>query len=486
VKRKLFFSSIIPGLLAVFLTGLLFFFAFPPFNCWYLSWIAFLPLLLVVHDHPFSDALLGVAAGFFFHAVLLSWLFNVAGPFYLLLAVYLSFFWGIFFFLMACLPARGRIFIAPALWFFLEILQANLLTGFPWLPLGLSQAGNHFILPFASLAGVSGISTLVVMANFAVRYGWKKEGIISGLSAAIVLTVAVGFSLLSPPSPFTGQSLTVAVIQEDIPSSLHRPPERILAAHLSTTRSLLQTIRPDLVVWPESAFPDVLNENPFLVAYLQQFCEENRCALLLGGIESERNNYYNAAFLFHDGTVETCHKTHLVPYGEYLLGDRFPFIRNCYRKIAGYTPFLSPGERHPVFRIKNIPFSVLICFENIFSPIARECRASGAGALMVITNDSWFGRSLGPYQHFAHSILRAVETGSCVVQAALTGESGVVLPDGTVSQRITERGKTIFVKGSMITTIPIARAVTPYTELGDIPPAVVALFILGVLLCGKK
>ena len=184
VKHKLKF--LLPVASAVILA-----LAFPPFNLWYLAWFGFGPLILSLEENDASGNFFkGWTAGFIFNSILLSWIFTVSGPVYLLLCLYLGLFWALFFALIFSFPSWKKILLGTCAWFFIEILLTCLFSGLPWLPLGLSQWNNSALNRVASATGVYGISCLLMWSNLAIFYGIRKKRF-PELLALIVLVSAI-------------------------------------------------------------------------------------------------------------------------------------------------------------------------------------------------------------------------------------------------------------------------------------------------------
>jgi apolipoprotein N-acyltransferase len=154
-----------------------------------------------------------------------------------------------------------------------------------------------------------------------------------------------------------------------------------------------------------------------------------RIPLLVGTPVGEGDKIFNAALLIDpEGNIlQEYRKVHLVPFGEYVpLGPVFSWLR----KFVLMGDF-SPGHEFTVFRPSSIaPFSVLICFEDLFPYLSRRFIREGARWLIVITNDAWFGRSAASLQHLQASVFRAIEGRVWVVRAANTGWSGFIDPAG--------------------------------------------------------
>lgn len=468
--------------------GIILSFAVPPSVRWQIAFFALIPLLLSAEENSGKNFLFGMTAGFFFYAITLFWLYNVAGPIYLLLALYLSVYWGVFLYLVFALPEKGRIFTAAFIWCLLEIIMSGLLTGFPWLLLGISQWQNARILKIAGLFGIYGISFLLVLGNLTVFYALRKRYVVSFLVSVLIFT-AVFFL---PSEIIYGKIdnagvLEVMLVQPNIDASLEENPYTTLKTVESVTFENLKNNKPDIVIWPEGSFPDNIDEYPDVLDGLKLLTEEQGFCLVLGTFSSADGGIYNSAFLVKGDNVQTYKKIRLVPYGEFILGGRYRFIRNVFEGIADYIPATKHGTELTLFTVDGEKkIAPLICFENVFPGMAGDFVRAGGELFVVITNDSWFGRSAGPHQHFAHNVIRAAETGRCFVQGSLTGISGVVSPVGVIENVVRKNGEKLFVNGGLFHNVPLVRGKTFYTQTGDVPLFMLSVIFTGVILCRRK
>src|SRR5439155_56290 len=190
----------------------------------------------------------------------------------------------------------------------------------------------------------------------------------------------------------------------------------------------------DLLLWPEAAIPGWLAEMPAWDTAFAALAREGRTPILTGGIHAVRSDvYYNAAF-FYDSTGQW--RTYPV-YGKHYLVpvvERVPFVPvRLFRSVPGLRQWsggFSPGPTLPVYQTKIGRLGVVICYESAFEELARAYRRAGAAFLVNITNDAWYGRTAGPYQHASHLVLRAIETRAGIARAANDGISEFVDPLG--------------------------------------------------------
>jgi apolipoprotein N-acyltransferase len=193
---------------------------------------------------------------------------------------------------------------------------------------------------------------------------------------------------------------------------------------------------------------------------------------------------YNVACFIAGGEVSYHAKLHLVPYGEFLPGRRFRAVRAVYRRASPMIPETTPGSEYTLFPLGGAKFAALICFENLFPELAAEYAARGAEFFVTLTNDSWYGDSPGPRQHFAHNAFRAIETGRYVIQVATSGVTGIVSPDGRVTL-LEENGRNVCTAGVLRGTVTPLRTRTVYGILGDLPLMLALLLLTGGVLCRK-
>ena len=141
------------------------------------------------------------------------------------------------------------------------------------------------------------------------------------------------------------------------------------------------------------------------------------------------------------------------------------------------------GSNYVSFRLNDLIFSDLICYESSFPRYARKFVQNGADFLIIQANDGWLGTSAGPFQHFAQAQLRAIENRTPIVRGGNTGISGFILPNGKVMTK-TSLGKQVIIKESL----PIYNAGTFYTFYGDVFAAIsfVIFLFIGPVNCLKK
>jgi len=358
--------------------------------------------------------------------------------------------------------------VAPFVWVAAEWARGHVLGGFPWGTLGYSQYLRLPVIQIAEVGGVHAVSFVVLAVNAAVAgclvLPWQRA--LAGVALAAALlggTVLFGHSRLAEPA--TPGGVRIAVIQPAIDQPLKWDPNHATAT-LGITTSLTREAgaeRPDLIVWPETALPVALRRSSDVLASLTDLSRRLRVPLLIGSLDVETGTpprLHNSAFLLSDrGIVGRYDKMHLVPFGEFVpLSGVLGFVRGW----AEFISELEPGSSPVVFQGPPAPFGVVICYEGIFPDLVREFVKSGARVMVNMTNDAWFGRTDGPWQHLAMYPFRAVEHRTAVVRAANTGVSALIAPNGQIVRRLT-----LYHRGTMSELLPLREGQTLYLRFGE-------------------
>jgi apolipoprotein N-acyltransferase len=377
---------------------------------------------------------------------------------------------------------------APFFWVAAEWVRGHLMGGFPWGSLGYSQSRQLSVIQVAELGSVDAVSFVVLAVNAALAglavLGRRPALAGLGLAGTLVLAVlAFGSWRLAEPEG-SGQA-TVTVMQPSIEQPLKWDPrhlESTLAVYAALTRSAAAD-RPDLIVWPETASPTLLRQDPALLGHLRELAAAAQVRLLVGSVDVDERTraVFNTAFLVTDGGIAGRYdKIQLVPFGEYVpLASVIGFVRGW----AQFISELTPGARAVVFPGPPAPFGVVICYEGIFPGLVRRFVQGGARLVVNMTNDAWFGRTDGPLQHLAMYPFRAVEHRTAVVRAANTGVSAFVAPSGRIVERLG-----LYERGLLKGTVSLRERETVYTRLGDWLPclsAAVSAAALGAAALGR-
>lgn len=377
-------------------------------------------------------------------------------------------------------PAGGYwcyLVFLPAVWMLLEWTRGWFLTGFPWLALGygLSDAPLAGLAPVTGVFGMSWAVALtagVLLAVIHARALRARLVLTGGIAALWVGAGLLGQIQWTQPA---GAPLRLALVQGNIEQDMKWRPEW-LAATLRQYRELTEAHwDKDVIIWPEAAIPALHHQvADTYLAELEAARAEHGADLLMGILlyDFTQQRYYNAVLKLGE-PPRFYFKRHLVPFGEY-----FPvpdFVRQWLRLMnLPYSDFTPGAGQQPLLEAGGQPLGVSICYEIVFGEeLIRDLPE--AALLVNVSNDAWFGDSIGPHQHFQIARLRAMETGRYLVRATNTGITAVIAPDGAVTARLPS-----FVADVLeAEAVPYAGA-TPYVRWGNGP--VVAL--AGVMLLG--
>ncbi len=478
-------------------SSLLLFLSFPPAGLWPAAWIAFIPLFNAAEGRSLKQTVqLFFVCGFFFWLGAVSWISAVTFPGMLLLCGYLALYFacfGLVFPLSRRMPqAFAPVFLAAA-WTALEYLRGWLLTGFPWALLGHTQYLNLPAIQISDITGVWGVSFVLMFFNAAfypVFSGRQPlDTAAKRVAPAIICVMAVMtyglFRLFTPPA---AGDFKIALIQANIPQKLKwavSSSDFIVDKFLGISSEAVINDKPDMVIWPEASFPELMGRETGLYRRLRGAVHEWDTPLLFGAVLREGEGYYNGAFLLSPGgeIAGEYRKIHLVPFGEFIPFRKTLSFLETFVPIGDFYPgrefrIFSAAGRGPDNAGKQHKFAVLICFEDAFPGLSRSFVREGAGLLVNITNDAWFGRSGAPAQHLQSSVFRAVENRVWVARAANTGITAVIDSKGKIGDMVKDkRGDPLFTEGYLSVQAGDAEpGGSFYTRNGDL--AVYLCFIL--------
>ncbi len=375
---------------------------------------------------------------------------------------------------------------AAAAFAFTEWLRAEGLgeLGVPFASLGYTQVATVFA-PLAAFAGTYGITFLLCVLGAYAAYALRMRPVRgSGVDAALAVVVATACAALAfvfwPARTYPAPTVRVAAVQGDIPQSLKFAPGALAEAVERYTRLTLGVAHahPALVVWPETVIPAAVNQTPGLQSRFSTLARKVNAELVVGTLVVAPSGAYNVLEAFRpDGTLATVYrKRQLVPFAEHL-----PL-----RTLLAWIPWtanisnFSEGNDDGLFAAAGLRFGPILCWESAFTKIVNGDVDDGATALVVATDDAWFGRTAGPYMHAQIAQMRALETGRWIVRAASTGISGIIAPDGRYV-RASALGETTVVTGK------IGRPVSaPYAALGAPAFATLFAFLYIAVLIGAR
>ncbi|WJS02672.1 apolipoprotein N-acyltransferase [Roseibium aggregatum] len=368
-------------------------------------------------------------------------------------------------------------------------LRGHVLTGFPWNAFGYGVSGSLSVSQAASLVGLYGLTFFVVavFSTPAVLADARpfRQRVTAVVVAAVALAAVAGYGAVRLwQTALPVADLDIRIVQPSIDQKDKWRPElrdEIFQTFLDMTEAPLggaaRVGQPRMVVWPESAVPFLLTQEPGALFRIGQSLGD-KTELVTGAIRAEPGmrgaDYFNSVFVIGtEGTVQGIYdKVRLVPFGEYVPFK--PLLESLgISNLAGPMDGFEAGYQPRVLTTsESFSFLPMICYEAIF-PGSLDGVSRRPDFLLNVTNDAWFGRTPGPYQHLAQARLRAIETGLPLIRAANTGVSAVIDAKGQVVAKLA-----IFEKGLIDSKLPQRLDNTLYGIFGDLPVLVISFLIV--------
>ena len=501
MKRKYF--------LQILLSGILMALSYPPFNFYPLIIIGIAVVFWrVIKSKRLKEVFFNTYFAFFFLQLLgLSWIllsgmrqnadrFLIIGGLLVILIYPLYFvFPAIFFYFIYKSSGRKKwvYFAFPFIWIIFEYFQTQTEISFPWFLVGNAFTTAVNKIQFIEYTGVLGISIWAVLISvlLCILYESISEAIKELFKLNVwkiqlfVLLVVIIYILpnLYPhykTELMTQNKVSVAVIQPNV-----NPWEKWSGKQTDLVNTYLNYIRKvvkeykslDLIIMPETALPFYFSDAYYEEYYLQikNLIDSINVPLLIGSPEyieysditkirsdskkfKNRDIYYdtfNSAILIEPGkfkgNYQRYNKIKLVigsermPYQEHL-----PFLKDLIRWSVGIGSFQT-GVDTTIFKLPlnnkttDVLFNVAICYESIYPDFFSRFIEKGAEFSVIITNDGWWGKLFGTYQHNQYAVLRAIENRRYIIRCANTGISCVINPDGIMNSKTDINKEAIFV-----------------------------------------
>ena len=342
-----------------------------------------------------------------------------------------------------------------------EWIRGHVFTGFPWNVYGMAFIENNLSAQLASLIGLYGLTLIAIIIcsspatiidthsnklNNASIDRLKLDSIVKS-AFGLLLIYSFGYVKLSYTQPNLDERVKLRIIQPNLKldaSFSYENRESIIKKYLdlsdrATSPTTMGINDSTHLFWPESAFPFILGQEPKMIQKISEALGD-KTILLTGAarqdestLTPQRRSFYNSIhILTRSGLVDQFYdKNHLVPFGEYLpFADIFDKLG--LRQFVHMPGGFEAGSGSKTLSVPGLPLvEPLICYESIF-PKEFNTQSARPGVIVNVSNDGWFGETIGPYQHLAHARVKAIEEGLPIIRAANSGISAIIDPYGRV------------------------------------------------------
>ena len=381
----------------------------------------------------------------------------------ILLPAFLGTFYGLMTYLFSIFYSKNIVnsfFIFSILFGIIEFFRGSILTGFPWNLISFSFSNSIYFIQILSIIGTYSfnlicISLFTVPALFILRNS-RKEIVV----CFFFILVSVGFFTFGKIKSNNFNSLesiknayTIKAISPNISlDRFYSKQDELKIINELIKLSASTKKRPTIFLWPEGIIPDsyLRDMNIYRKLFVNNFGEHDLIIMGLNSIETknDKNLFFNSMAIFNNklDLVAKYNKVNLVPFGEFTPFENIFSLIGLKTVTNNYESFSSGKTRIPL-NIKNSKIDLnllpLICYEIIYS--GKLSRDNNFDYIINISEDGWFGNSIGPKQHFSHSIFRSIESGKYIIRSTNNGISAIINPMGTVEQKV-ELGSTGYVE----------------------------------------
>ena len=473
-----------PGEICAALAGSLITLSLAPFDYWPLGIVALALLLPLLSNISVNrGSLRGFIFGLGAFSTGASWVYvsiHVHGNAPVPLALALT---ALFVATLAAIPAiacycycrfgrhhqYGALLTFPALWLLNDWLRGWLFTGFPWLTIGYAHLETP-LSGWAPVIGSAGITLICAFTASSIYHAIKHRQPIVLIPTVLFFIVGSALNTIEWSQP-KGQAAKIAMVQPNIPQQIKWQPGSFKAITDLLQNMTQSATAVDIVVWPEAAIPRLFQQSKSLINDVQSAAVNNNYTLVSGIPWRNDSGEYHNSLISIDHNILPYHKQNLVPFGEHMPLEFL--LRGLIEFFDLPMSSFSPGAKNQLpFVIKNWHIGASICYEIAYANlIARSAKHSDF--FITVSNDSWFGESIGPLQHFQIARMRALENSRYLVRGTNNGISAIIDHKGNV----TSQGQQ-FTREIVTGSVQGMSGNTPFSATGDWPVIILSLMII--------
>jgi len=464
------------------LSGILLSLSFQKFNIFILAWVSLIPLIhCIIKNDIKNSIILGFITGFVCDVIYLYWMF----PFLLLntnkifdsfvVAMLTWLYFSLYFLVWAAALNYSKNFFnskilisvfASFVWIILEYAKTYLFTGLPWNFISYSQALCTPIIQIVDIAGVYGLSFVIILINMLLYFWWagkRLKYLIYSVLIVLSLLFYGSMKMSEFDSDYGIKKITAGIVQPNVDQYKKWDDSfrTEIVNSLYENAKYFTNKNVDIIVYPETVLPGFLQKDVLIKELIKKICPFAKVSLV-GGMSIKFSAIkYNSVFVIsREGIIiDKYNKKHLIIFGEYI---PFEFVLSKLLTNLNTTGSIKKEEKIEVVSFQDYIFGINICSENYYPYLSRRLVLKGANILTNHTNDAWFGQMATPYQHFIINIFRAVENRKNVIVSANTGISGVIDSGGRIITK-TKVGENI----NFVAAVYTNNYITIYDKIGD-------------------
>jgi apolipoprotein N-acyltransferase len=381
----------------------------------------------------------------------------------ILLPAFLAIFYGLMTYLFSIFYSKNVVssfLIFSILFGIIEFFRGFVLTGFPWNLISFSFSNSIYFIQILSIIGTYSFNLICISLFTAPALFILRNSRAEIIVCFLFILVSAAFLIFGKIKDNNFNSLkniknfyTIKAISPNISlDRFYSKKDEIKIINELIELSAPTKIEPTIFLWPEGIISDsyLRDMNIYQNLFLKNFGEHDLIIMGLNSVETKNDNnlFFNTMAIFNNklDLIANYNKVNLVPFGEFIPFKNILSLMGLKTVTSNYQSFSSGKTRIPL-NIKNSKIDLnllpLICYEIIYS--GKLSRNNNFDYIINISEDGWFGDSIGPKQHFSHSIFRSIESGKYIIRSANNGISAIINPMGIVEQEI-EFGSTGYVE----------------------------------------